>query len=61
MQFSPAETTLSIPDPGEQFPYVRAMWHYVRGVAHAARGDAKAARQEVVAISGIGTGRISRR
>ena len=48
------------PDPGEQFPYVRAMWHYVRGVAHAARGDAKAARQEVVAIR-IRTGRISRR
>ena len=55
-QFSPAETTLSIPDPGEQFPYVRAMWHYARGVAHAARGDVKAAREEAVAISRIRDG-----
>jgi tetratricopeptide (TPR) repeat protein len=55
-QFSPPETTLSIPDPGEQFPYVRAMWHYARGVAHAARGDVKAAREEAVAISRIGDG-----
>jgi tetratricopeptide (TPR) repeat protein len=53
-QFSPPETTLSIPDPGDQFPYVRAMWHYARGVAHAARGDAQAAREEAVAITGIG-------
>jgi tetratricopeptide (TPR) repeat protein len=52
-QFSPAETTLRIPDPGEQFPYVRAMWHYARGVAHAARGDVKAAREDAVAITVI--------
>jgi tetratricopeptide (TPR) repeat protein len=55
-QFSAAETTLSIPDPGEQFPYVRAMWHYARGVAHAARGEVNAAREEAVAISRIGGG-----
>jgi tetratricopeptide (TPR) repeat protein len=53
-QFSPPETTLSIADPGDRFPYVSAMWHYARGVAHAARGDAQAARQEAAAIAGIG-------
>jgi tetratricopeptide (TPR) repeat protein len=53
-QFSPPETTLSVPDPGEHFPYVRAMWHYARGVAHAARGEAKAARAESSAIDTIG-------
>jgi tetratricopeptide (TPR) repeat protein len=53
-QFSPPETTLSIPDPGPQFPYVRAMWHYARGVAHAARSEAQAAREEAMAINRIG-------
>ena len=53
-QFSPAETTLGIPDPGDQFPYVRAMWRYARGVAHATRGDVQAARAEAVAIKRIG-------
>lgn len=52
-QFSPPQTTLSIPDPGDRFPYVRAMWHYARGVAHAARGDAKAAREQAMAITAI--------
>jgi tetratricopeptide (TPR) repeat protein len=52
-QFSPPETTLSIQDPGDWFPYVRAMWHYARGVAQAARGDAQAARDEAMAMVGI--------
>jgi tetratricopeptide (TPR) repeat protein len=52
-QFSPPATTLSIPDPGDRFPYVRAMWHYARGVAQAARGDAQAARDQAMAIAGI--------
>lgn len=55
-QFSSAETTLSIPDPGDRFPYVRAMWHYARGVAHAARGDVKAARAEAEAVRAIANG-----
>jgi tetratricopeptide (TPR) repeat protein len=53
-QFSPAETTLSMPDPGDRFPYVRAMWHYARGVAYAARGNAQAARSEAMTITRIG-------
>src|SRR5215471_126216 len=31
-QFSDANTILSLPAPGEDFPYVRAMWHYARAV-----------------------------
>jgi len=38
-QFSPPETILALPDPGDAIPYVKAMWLYARGVALAARGD----------------------
>ncbi|MDN5872543.1 MAG: tetratricopeptide repeat protein, partial [Nitrococcus sp.] len=50
-QFSDPAVTLNLPDPGERFPYVRAMWHYARGVAQAARGDVRAAKDEVAAIA----------
>lgn len=50
-QFSAPATTLGLSDPGERFPYVKAMWHYARGVAQAARGDAEAAQREVEAIA----------
>jgi tetratricopeptide (TPR) repeat protein len=53
-QFSAPETTLRVPDPGDRFPYVKAMWHYARGVAHATRGDTDAARREREAIAAIG-------
>ncbi len=42
-QFSPPETILALPDPGDAIPYVKAMWHYARGVAYAARHDLPAA------------------
>jgi hypothetical protein len=32
-QFSPPETILAIPDPGDDLPFVKAMWHYARGIA----------------------------
>ena len=32
-QFSAPETILALPDPGNEIPYVKAMWHYARGVA----------------------------
>jgi tetratricopeptide (TPR) repeat protein len=38
-QFSTPETILALPDPGDDIPYVKAMWLYARGVALAARGD----------------------
>lgn len=55
-QFSEPEVTLALPDPGDRFPYVRAMWHYARGVAHAAAGDTEAAQAEAEAIARIGVG-----
>lgn len=53
-QFSPPETVLALPDPGEGLPYVRAMWHYARGVAQAARGRVADARVEAEALARIG-------
>lgn len=52
-QFSDPKTTLGLPDPGDQLPYLKAMWHYARGVASAARGDQQAARAEQQAIAAI--------
>lgn len=52
-QFSDPTITLDLPDPGDRFPYVKAMWRYVRGVALAARGDVQAARKEVAAIADL--------
>lgn len=53
-QFSNAKTILGLPDPGADFPYVRAMWHYVRGVGLAGAGDVSAAQAEVDAIVRLG-------
>jgi tetratricopeptide (TPR) repeat protein len=50
-QFSDARTILGLPDPGAEFPYVRAMWHYARGVGLANAGEVTAARAEVDAIA----------
>jgi tetratricopeptide (TPR) repeat protein len=49
-QFSAPNTTLALPDPGDELPYVKAMWHYARGVAHAWRGETTAARTELDAM-----------
>jgi tetratricopeptide (TPR) repeat protein len=50
-QFSPPETVLALPDPGDGMPYVKAIWHYARGVAQAARRDFAAAAAEANAIA----------
>jgi tetratricopeptide (TPR) repeat protein len=52
-QFSPPDVVLGLEDPGDKFPFVRAMWHYARGVAQAARGDLDAARAEASHIAEI--------
>jgi tetratricopeptide (TPR) repeat protein len=52
-QFSAPDDVMSLPDPGDVFPYVRAMWHYARGVAEAMRGDTAAARAEAAWIAQI--------
>ncbi|MHB1215214.1 MAG: tetratricopeptide repeat protein [Thiobacillus sp.] len=55
-QFSAPATTLALPDPGDELPYVKAMWHYARGVAHAWRGEPAAARAEVDALRRLAQG-----
>ena len=52
-QFSSPDAVLALDDPGDKFPFVRAMWHYARGVAHAAKGELDAARAEATRISEI--------
>jgi tetratricopeptide (TPR) repeat protein len=52
-QFSPPDVVLSLADPGDEFPFVKAMWHYARGVADAGKGDLDAARSEAAQISEI--------
>ncbi len=50
-QFSNADTMLALPDPGDEFPFIKAMWHYTRGVGFAQRGEVSAANGEAQAIA----------
>ena len=59
-QYSAPDTVLALPDPGDKFPFVKAMWHYARGVAVAAKGDFEAARSEAARIAEIGRTQTSR-
>src|SRR3546814_4358230 len=52
-QYSDPAAILMLPDPGDDFPFVKAAWHYARGVAMAANGDQAAARAEGDAITAI--------
>ncbi len=52
-QFSAPETVLALADPGDEFPYVKALWRYARGVAHAAQGQIEAAQAENRAMAAI--------
>ena len=51
VQFSPASAVLAIADPGDELPFVKAMWHYARGTAHAAEGDIPSAQADADAIT----------
>src|SRR5215831_17945031 len=50
-QFSSPETILALPDPGDKFPFIKAMWHYARGVARAAQGNIEQAESEAARIA----------
>jgi tetratricopeptide (TPR) repeat protein len=50
-QFSAPRTVLALADPGDELPFVKAMWHYARGVAYAAQKNSSAAREEAQAIA----------
>src|SRR5262249_26985687 len=52
-QFSPPETILALPDPGDAMPYVKAMWRYSRGIAYTARRNFDAAMAEADAIAAL--------
>jgi len=52
-QFSPPETILALPDPGDAMPYVKAMWRYSRGIAYAAQRNFDAAMTEADAIAAL--------
>ena len=52
-QFSEPDVVLGLQEPGDTFPFVKAMWHYARGVAQAAKGDLEEARAEAARISEI--------
>lgn len=41
-QFAALEDVMAVPDPGDQVPYLKAMWHYMRGVKMAEMGDVRA-------------------
>jgi tetratricopeptide (TPR) repeat protein len=49
-QFSPPQRVLAIADPGNELPYVRALWHYARAVAHASAADVEQAQSELQAL-----------
>jgi tetratricopeptide (TPR) repeat protein len=53
-QLADAGTVLGLPDPGDEFPLVKAAWHYARGVALAQQGELAEAQAEVDAIVAIG-------
>jgi tetratricopeptide (TPR) repeat protein len=40
-------------DPGEEFPYMRAMWHVARGLAQAAQGRVAEAEKERAALAAL--------
>ena len=52
-QFSTPDAILSLPDPGDGIPYVKAMWLYARGIAHAAQRKFDAAMAEADAITAL--------
>jgi tetratricopeptide (TPR) repeat protein len=51
--FSSAPAVLSLPEPDDAMPLVKAIWHYARGVAQVRHGDVNAARREADAIEAL--------
>jgi tetratricopeptide (TPR) repeat protein len=49
-QFSAPATILALAAPGDDLPFVQAMWHYARGIAYAADKNVLAANEEAAAI-----------
>ena len=52
-QFSAPDTILGVSAPGDDFPYVKAMWHFARAIARVGQQDFTAAYAEGAAIARI--------
>jgi tetratricopeptide (TPR) repeat protein len=50
VRFSDVKTVMALPDPGDDVPYMKGLWHYVRGSALALGGDQRAATRELNAL-----------
>src|SRR3712207_4917084 len=55
-QFSDPATILALPEPADDFPFLKASWHYARVLAYIARGDLAEARAEAKALSDLAAG-----
>jgi tetratricopeptide (TPR) repeat protein len=53
VQFSTPEAILALPDPGNDFLLVNAMWHYARAVAFARSGKFAESQKEIDTLAGI--------
>lgn len=51
-QFGDVDSVLALMDPGDEVPFVKAIWHYARGLVFAENGDARAV-DELAAIEAI--------
>ncbi|MAL99661.1 MAG: hypothetical protein CL583_14555 [Alteromonadaceae bacterium] len=52
-QFSDPATLMTLPDPGDRFPFVKGYWHYARGTGFALSGRFEEAAGEVAALRAI--------
>lgn len=52
-RFSDPATILALPDPGNEFALVKAMWHYVRAIAHTRQGELARGEREIAAIAAL--------
>lgn len=53
VRFGMWDAALAEPQPGEDLPLARAMWHYAQGTAHAARGNTVAARDALAVLDAL--------
>ena len=52
-QFSEPETIFALPDPGDEFVLMKALWHYARAVAYTTAGRFDEAEGEIAALAAI--------
>lgn len=50
VRFGRWDDVLQAPEPAQDLPYARGIWHYARGRAFAARGDVRAAEAELARL-----------